>query len=92
LPLKAPSDVLSYLTSDEKLLKSEKIPFQSKEIYVTDKRIIIKEGKGIVEASYRHISSIEYKKEGNVRVLIMGIISIDVSLLGFYTEHIRNII
>ena len=38
----APSDVLSYLTTDENLLQTEKS--DDWEIYVTDKRVIFKKG------------------------------------------------
>jgi len=50
------------------------------EIYVTNRRVIFKkgggflEGKQIVEASYRHISSIELTKESRYGYIVAGII------------------
>ncbi len=59
-----PSDVESYLTPEEKMIKIGRS--RKWEIYLTEKRVIFRKagflGKEIIEASYRHISSIEYKK------------------------------
>lgn len=74
-PLSIPSDIKSYLTLDEKMMKIEKS--REWEIYVTDKRVLFRKGgilgKKIVEASYRHISSIEYKKESPWGYIITGL-------------------
>ena len=81
----APSDVLSYLTPDENLLQTEKS--DEWEIYVTNKRVIFKKGgifgKEIVEASYRHISSIEYKKGSPLSLIITGIVIIALGLVQY---------
>lgn len=60
-----PSDIESYLTPEEKMIK---IGGSRKwEIYLTDKRVIFRKagmfGKEIIDVSYRYISSIEYKKQ-----------------------------
>ena len=82
----APSDVLSYLTNDENLLQTERS--DEWEIYVTDKRVIFKKGgifgKELVEASYRHISSIEYKKGSPLSLIITGIVVIALGLFQYY--------
>ena len=82
----APSDVLSYLTNDENLLQTEKS--DEWEVYVTDKRVIFKKGgilgKELVEASYRHISSIEYKKGSPLSLIITGIVVIALGLFQYY--------
>ena len=53
------------MTKDEKVIKTGMS--REWEIYITNKRVIFRKGgifgKEIVEASYRHISSIEYKKQ-----------------------------
>lgn len=55
------------------------------EIYVTDKRVIFRKratlGKEIVEASYRHISSIEHKKERPLGYIIAGLVLIALAYL-----------
>jgi len=85
--LSIPSDIQSYLTPEEKMIKIGK----SKEwaVYVTDKRVLFKKegvfGKEIVEASYRHISSIEYKKRSPWEYIISGILFI---VLPFVLPHI----
>jgi len=89
-----PSDIASYLTPDEKVLKVVKdVKWGSKsqifgleygaeskgEIYITNRRVIFKkgggflEGKQIVEASYRHVSSIEFVKESRWGYITAGI-------------------
>lgn len=78
-----PSDIQSFLTSDEKLLKTDNN--KEWEVYLTNKRILLKKGgvfgtKEIVEASHKHISSIEYKKENPLLSIIAGIICIIVAL------------
>jgi len=76
--LSVPLDVASYLTPDENVLKTGRSG--EWDVYVTNKRIILRKGvmlgKEIVEASYRHISSIEYKKESPLGYIIAGIILI----------------
>lgn len=85
----APSDVMSYLTSDENLLKNEKSA--EWEVYVTDKRVIFKKGgilgKELVEASYRHISSIEYKKGSPFSLILTGIIFIVLGVIQYNFLH-----
>ena len=75
---KVPTDILSYLASDEKLVQTERI--KDWKIYLTNKRIILKKGgifrKELIEASYRHISSIEYKKHRPIKWIIIGIVCI----------------
>lgn len=75
--MSVPSDIESYLTPDEKMVKIGKS--RKWEIYITDKRVIFRKGgilgKEIVEASYRHISSIEYKKQSPLVYIILGITS-----------------
>lgn len=69
-----PSDIKSYLTSDETLLKTGRNG--EWEIYITDRRVIFKKngwGKKIIEASYRYISSIEYEKESRLGYIIGGV-------------------
>ena len=70
-----PSDIESYLTKDEKVIKTGKSR-EWKEIYVTNKRVILRRGgifgKEIMEASYRHISSIEFKKPSPLGYIIAG--------------------
>jgi len=75
----APSEILPFLTSDEKLLKTEKSNDWG--IYLTNKRVLLKRGgmfsgKELVEASYRHISSIEYKKKNPLPSIIAGVVCI----------------
>lgn len=73
-----PPDIASYLTSDEEIMKIGKS--REWEIYVTNKRVFLKKGgmfkKEIVEASYRHMSSIEYVKEMSWGNIITGIVLI----------------
>lgn len=82
-----PSDIASYLSKDEKMIKVGKI--REGGIYVTNKRIILKKGgifgKEIVEASYRHISSIEYKRQTPWGDIIGGVALI---ILGFFMDDI----
>ena len=89
----APSDVLSYLTADENLLETEKS--DEWEIYVTDKRVIFKKGgifgKELVEASYRHISSIKYKKGSPLSLIITGIVIIALGLIQYNFLHGINV-
>jgi hypothetical protein len=84
-----PSDILPYLTPDEKLLKTTNTEVW--QIYVTDKRILFKKGsileKVIVEAAHRHISSIEYKKDSPLPSIIGGIILI---ALGWFANYFLN--
>jgi len=72
--LSIPSDIASYLTPDEKVLMIRKAKW---EIYATNKRLILKKGglfgKEIIEASYRHISSIEYGRRISLRWIVAGI-------------------
>lgn len=81
----APSDVLSYLTSDEKLIRTEKT--DEWEIFVTDKRVMFKKGgifgKELVEASYKHISSIELKKTSPLSLIVTGIALIIIGLIQY---------
>lgn len=79
----APSDIQSFLTFDEKLLKTDNN--NNWEIYLTNKRILLKRSdmfgsKEIVEASHRHISSIEYTKVNPFLSIIAGIICIIVAI------------
>lgn len=78
-----PSDIESYLTPDEKMIKTGKS--QEWEIYVTDRRVLFRKGgvfgKEIVEASYRHISSIEYKKENPLQYIVTGIFLIALAFI-----------
>ena len=70
-----PSDIKSYLTSDETVLKTGKNG--EWEIFITDRRVIFKKGglgKRIIEASYRHISSIEYEKPSRLDYIIIGVV------------------
>ena len=73
-----PSDLLPYLASDEKLVQTERT--KEWKIYFTNKRFILKKGgllkKEMVEASYQHISSIEYRKVVPINWIIAGIICI----------------
>lgn len=70
-----PFDIESYLTPDEKIVKIGKS--RKWKIYITDKRVIFRKGgmfgKEIVEASYRHISSIEHKKKSPWGYIIVGL-------------------
>ena len=81
-----PADIQSYLTTDEKVLKKSKS--SNWEIFVTDKRALFKKGnffgKEIVEASYKHISSIEFKKDNPLKLLITGIFLVIASFVQFY--------
>jgi len=73
--LSIPSDIKSYLTSDETILKTGRNG--EWEIYITDRRVIFKTGgwgKRIVEASCGHISSIEYEKESRLGYIIGGVV------------------
>lgn len=76
-----PSDIASFHQVLNKVMKIGKS--RNWEIYVTNKRVIFRKeigggvfGKEIVEAPYRHISSIEYKKESpwgwDVKIHIVG--------------------
>jgi len=84
--LSIPSDIESYLTPDEKMMKIGKS--REWEIYVTNKRVIFKKGgifgKEIVEASYRHISSIEYKKQSPLGNIVAGLVLI---VFGFVSGY-----
>jgi len=80
------SDIASYLTPDEKVAI---VGNSQKEVYVTNKRLIIKKrgvfgGKEIVDASYRHISSIEYEKKIPLRYIVTGVSVIVFGLLLSY--------
>jgi hypothetical protein len=75
ISLSTPSDIESYLTTDEKIIMMTKTAW---EIYATNKRLIFKKkrafgGKEIIDASYHHISSIEYEKKMSVGYIISGI-------------------
>jgi hypothetical protein len=81
-----PSDIASYLTPEEKVVIVENA---EKEVYVTNKRVILKKKgifgeKKIVDASFRHISSIEYEKEISLRDIAAGIGLITLGLLVYY--------
>jgi hypothetical protein len=82
-----PSDLLPYLTSDEELVQTERT--KKWRIYLTNKRFILKKGgifrKELVEAAYRHISSIEYKKHRSIKLIVLGIICI---ALGFVLTYL----
>jgi hypothetical protein len=82
--LSIPSDIASYLTPDEKIVIIGS--GAQGEIYATNKRLILKrEGilgrKGIVEVSYRHISSIEYEKKISIGLIVAGICVVILALL-----------
>lgn len=81
--LSIPSDIASYLTPDEKMIKIGRS--REWEIYVTNKRFVFRKGgmfgKEIVEASYRHISSIEYKKESPWGYIVAGIVFIGIAFI-----------
>ena len=89
--MSVPSDIESYLTPDEKMVKIGKS--RKWEIFITDKRVIFRKGgmfgKEIVEASYRHISSIEYKKHTPWEDIIAGIVAI---VLAFFVDDIGSLI
>lgn len=94
-----PSDIASYLTPDEKMMKIGRS--REWDIYVTDKRVLFKKGgvfgKQIVEASYRHISSIEYKKESPWGYIIAGIFFIGFAFIAYnfifeYEPTMRSIL
>jgi len=75
--LSIPSDVASYLAPDERVL--EKWRGGGWDVFATNNRIILRKGivgKQIVEASYAHISSIEYKSLWNVGQALVGAILI----------------
>jgi len=79
--LSIPSDVASYLAPDERVL--EKWRGGEWDVFATNNRIILRKGiigKQIVEASYAHISSIEYKSLWNVGQALIGAILIFVGL------------
>ena len=70
-----PSDIKSYLASDEAILKTGRNG--QWEIYITDRRVIFRRGgwgKRIVEASYRYISSIEYERESRLGYIVCGVV------------------
>ena len=85
-----PPDIESYLTKDEKVIKTGKS--REWEIYITNKRLIFRKGgifgKEIVEASYRHISSIEYKRQTPWGDIIGGVVLI---ILGFFVDDILGL-
>lgn len=89
--MSVPSDIESYLTPDEKMVKIGRS--RRLEIYITDKRVILKKGgifgKEIIEASYRHISSIEYKKHTAWDDIIGGAVMI---ALAFFVDDIINVV
>ena len=85
--MSVPSDIASYPTEEEKILKTGHA--EGKQVFLTNKRIIFKTkdflgGKEIVEASYRHISSIEYEKKISLGYVVAGIIVIVVGLLIYF--------
>ena len=90
-----PADIQSYLTTDEKVLKKSKS--SNWEIFVTDKRVLFKKGnffgKEIVEASYKHISSIEFKKDNPLKLLIIGIFLLVANFvqLFYFSNNFQNI-
>ncbi|MCW4040408.1 MAG: hypothetical protein NWE83_06620 [Candidatus Bathyarchaeota archaeon] len=77
-----PVDVQSYLTEDEDIEIIADI--REGELYVTNKRVILRKGgfsKEIIEASYRHISSIKYKLRRSRKWLILGVICLAIGVL-----------
>ncbi len=81
-----PSDIDSCLTPDERVVVSGNA---EKEVYVTNKRIILRKkgifgDKKIVDASYSHISSIDYEKEVALRDMLAGVGFIILGLLVNY--------
>ena len=87
MSLSIPSDIASYLTPDEKIMMMGK---NGGHIYATNKRLIFKNegilgGKEIVEASYRHISSIEYGKKSSLGYVIAGICVVVLTLVFRYS-------
>jgi len=75
--LSIPSDIASYLAPDERVL--EKWRGGEWDVFATNNRIILRKGiigKQIVEASYAHISSIEYKSLWTLRQVLIGLILI----------------
>jgi len=86
-----PSDIESYLTPEEKMIK---IGSSRKwEIYLTDKRVIFRKagilGKEIIDASYRHISSIEYKKRIPWENIIGGAFLV---VFAFFVDDVLNLL
>jgi hypothetical protein len=81
--LSVPSDIESYLTQNEEIVRTEKS--EGWEIYVTNKRIILRKhgifAKKVIEASYRYISSIEYSKSIPIIRIVAGIVAIIMSLV-----------
>ena len=80
--MSTPSDVASYLAPEEKVL--EKWRGGEWDVFATNNRIILRKGiigKQIVEASYAHISSIEYKSLWNVGQALIGAVLIFAGLL-----------
>jgi hypothetical protein len=86
-----PVDIASYLIPDEKIIV---VGNGEKEVYVTNKRLILRKRgifgeKRIVDASYRYISSIEYEKEISLRDIVGGISLI---ILGLLLNYFRPLI
>lgn len=67
------------MTTDETIEHSGKI--QDGDLYITNKRVILRRGLIITEASYRHISSIEYEKPGISGYLLAGICIVAVAII-----------
>ena len=90
---RVPTNIESYLTSNEKLLETSKS--REWEIFVTDKRVLFHKNnifgnKELIEASYKHISSIEYKKENPLLLIILGIFCFIIGYLFYYFVPIVN--
>jgi len=90
-----PDYIVAYLNRNEKILKTGKS--NEWNIFVTDNRVLFYRGmlggKEIVEASYNHISSIEYRKSSSIGLIIAGIFCFIVGyLLYSFVDRISPIL
>jgi hypothetical protein len=86
------SDISQYLTPSERILQEWKTG--SCDIYATNKRVIIEENGKVSDASYSHISSVEYERHTHVSRIIGAIILIVIGVvmsLSFSSIPILNI-
>ena len=68
-----PKDIEKYLVKDE--VVEEKFRLKGQTAYATTKRLFIKRGSTVIDISYAHISSIEYKSSPNLIAIIVGILA-----------------
>jgi len=84
------NEILPYLTSDETVLEEWKDG--SRNIYATNKRLILTDRRRVSDFSYSHISSIDYESKIRKGRIIGGIFLIIIGIIVSITAYIGIIV